>query len=287
MPARLPSPVLQMTIGALKAKLATHTGTSAADARLTLVDGSGRVVAPMDDDARPLGFYSPQDGFTIRMVDTNPHSLAATGWLDDVSKVEKYVMSDADYSAREGTYRAHAAAMRAIDPAWTAARELAARRGEAAPEGRAAPGPDFQEDEAAGLSVGARCEVSPGGRRGVIRCAGRRGKGVGRACSPRPPTHAHPSLDTHTASWAVSPRSPPASGSALSMMNPWGATMGPRPPGSGCFSARPRTARLPGPRPSPRATSPPSTSSSGRTTRCERLGLVGVELRSAGGFAKK
>ncbi len=27
------------------------------------------------------------------------------GWLEDVSKVEKYVMSDADYDAREDTYR--------------------------------------------------------------------------------------------------------------------------------------------------------------------------------------
>ena len=84
-----------MTIGALKAKLATHTGTSAADARLTLVSASG-ARSPLDDDSRPLGFYSPSDGETIRMIDTNPRSLAATGWLDDVSKVEKYVMSDAD-----------------------------------------------------------------------------------------------------------------------------------------------------------------------------------------------
>lgn len=157
-----------MTIGALKAKLATHTGTSAADARLTLVSASG-ARSPLDDDSRPLGFYSPSDGETIRMIDTNPHSLAATGWLDDVSKVEKYVMSDADYDSREGTYRAHAAAMRAIDPSWTAARELAARRGEAVPDARAEPSANFQEGDAAALAVGDRCEVAPGGRRGVIR----------------------------------------------------------------------------------------------------------------------
>ncbi len=31
--------------------------------------------------------------------------LSVQGWLEDVSKVEKYVMSDADYDAREDTYR--------------------------------------------------------------------------------------------------------------------------------------------------------------------------------------
>jgi hypothetical protein len=39
--------------------------------------------------------------------DTNPHSLSAHGWLEDTSKVAKYVMSDADYAARAGTYRAY------------------------------------------------------------------------------------------------------------------------------------------------------------------------------------
>jgi len=97
-----------MTIAALKLKLATHTGTSAEDMALTLSDGAGGAPAiPLTDPARPLGFYSPEDGATLRVTDTNPHSLAATGWLEDTSKVEKYVMSDAEYAGREGTYRAY------------------------------------------------------------------------------------------------------------------------------------------------------------------------------------
>ena len=36
---------------------------------------------------------------------TNCACLVGQGWLEDVSKVEKYVMSDADYEAREDTYR--------------------------------------------------------------------------------------------------------------------------------------------------------------------------------------
>ena len=74
---------------------------------LTLCNGGGCPPTPLTDDARPLGFYSPSDGGTLRVADTNPHSLARTGWLEDTSKVEKYVMSDAAYGSREGTYRAY------------------------------------------------------------------------------------------------------------------------------------------------------------------------------------
>ena len=38
-------------------------------------------------------------------MDTNPNSMSARGWLEDTSKVQKYVMSDAEYDARENTYR--------------------------------------------------------------------------------------------------------------------------------------------------------------------------------------
>ena len=41
----------------------------------------------------------------LHIVDTNPNSLSARGWLEDTSKVQKYVMSDAEYGARENTYR--------------------------------------------------------------------------------------------------------------------------------------------------------------------------------------
>ena len=49
----------------------------------------------MDDDQRDLGFYSPQDGYFIFVYDMNPNSL--TKELEDLSQVEKYVMSEEDY----------------------------------------------------------------------------------------------------------------------------------------------------------------------------------------------
>lgn len=39
------------------------------------------------------------------MEDNDPTSLSRSGWLEDTSKVEKYVMSEEDYAKREGTYR--------------------------------------------------------------------------------------------------------------------------------------------------------------------------------------
>lgn len=41
----------------------------------------------------------------LHIIDTDPTSLSANGWLEDTSKVEKYVMSEEDYAKRDNTYR--------------------------------------------------------------------------------------------------------------------------------------------------------------------------------------
>lgn len=41
----------------------------------------------------------------LHIVDTDPLSLSANGWLEDTSKVQKYEMSDQAYAERENTYR--------------------------------------------------------------------------------------------------------------------------------------------------------------------------------------
>ena len=41
----------------------------------------------------------------IHVVDTDASSKSAAGWLEDTSKVQKYVMSDEDYAKRENTYK--------------------------------------------------------------------------------------------------------------------------------------------------------------------------------------
>jgi tubulin-folding cofactor B len=55
--------------------------------------------------------------WTLHIVDTNPNSLSARGWLEDTSKVQKYVISEADYEARENTYRKYKQQKLKVSPA--------------------------------------------------------------------------------------------------------------------------------------------------------------------------
>ena len=192
-----------MTISALKHKLASHTGTAAEDiVRLTLLDSSGGVVAALDNEnnaTTKLGFFSPEDGFCLRFDDANPCSLAKSGWLEDTSLVEKYEMKDEDYDRREGTFREFARKRREQDPGWTLEKEMSARRNNgggggggggiavnasASASSCAASTPaaveqqqrpidaDHQKELASSIKPGERCEVNPGGKRGLVRFVG-------------------------------------------------------------------------------------------------------------------
>ena len=104
----------------------THCGTNASAMTLVLRDEEGRVLAVMGDETRPLGYYgATRDGLEMYVVDDDPNSLSANGWLEDVSKVKKYVMSDEEYERREGTYRKWKQEQLAKDPAWTLERHMA------------------------------------------------------------------------------------------------------------------------------------------------------------------
>jgi tubulin-folding cofactor B len=122
-----------MTVLRVKEKLQSHVGSSVPAMRITLRDASGAPLAALDDDTRPLGYYSPRDGFTLHVVDTDAGSASAAGWLEDVSKVAKFELSDEAYEARDNTYRKFAAEQRKADPGWTLQKELAKRRGVRAP----------------------------------------------------------------------------------------------------------------------------------------------------------
>lgn len=40
--------------------------------------------------------------YRIHILDLDPASFTASGWLEDISLVEKYTMTDEDYDKREG-----------------------------------------------------------------------------------------------------------------------------------------------------------------------------------------
>ena len=131
--------MVQMTVNSVKAKLMSHCGTSPSAMTLQLKDEHGSLVATLSSE-RMLGYYSPHDGCverrhaetckasvphctatdavltleltsgcwhrqTLHIIDTDPLSASANGWLEDTSKVQKYEMSDEAYDQRENTYR--------------------------------------------------------------------------------------------------------------------------------------------------------------------------------------
>lgn len=141
---------------------------------LELKDSQGRLVATLSDPTKKLGFFSPQDGFILHVRDLDPTSLTADGWLEDVSKVEKYVMSDADYAKRENTYRKYKESKLSEDADWTLQKEMAQRAGKETPAvSQKVTDPEFLAAEASSIQVGCRCQVSLGARRGTVRFVGK------------------------------------------------------------------------------------------------------------------
>ena len=116
-------------------------------AQLYLLDENKQMIAECDDSQK-LGYYSPYDGCTLHIVDcghhpllvpvlyasasamlqnllcllpdiphaVDPYSASAGGWLEDVSLVQKYEISEEAYNARENTYRNFKAKKLAEDP---------------------------------------------------------------------------------------------------------------------------------------------------------------------------
>ena len=119
-----------MTILRVKEKLMTHVGSNVSTMRLVLKDWDGTTVSELGDDTKMLGYYSPEDGWTIHINDIDTNSMSANGWLEDVSKVDKYIMSDQDYDTREGTYREWKKAQLAKDPTWCLEKAMAEKRGD-------------------------------------------------------------------------------------------------------------------------------------------------------------
>jgi tubulin-specific chaperone B len=143
--------------------------------RLQLKDRNGSFIAEMQDDSKKFGFYSPENGFVLHIIDTDPTSASASGWLEDVSKVEKYVMSDDKYDQRSNTYRKFKEGKLEVDPTWTIEREMAQRRGVpyVTPTTKEKHTDEDFMSEAACILVGSRCQVSPGDKRGEVKFVGK------------------------------------------------------------------------------------------------------------------
>ena len=126
---------------------------------------NGQVVCKLDDDSRPFGFYSVENGDTIHIVDTNPHSLSAGGGLEDTSLVKKYVMSDEEYNKRKNTLRAYKREQMKQDPNFKFDFNKGKKAGAGGPGGLAAVAEKenmYGAESVEGITVGSRCQVQPG-----------------------------------------------------------------------------------------------------------------------------
>ena len=165
---------LHMSVEAVKERFRCHIGTPVEHQRLILKD-SGRMICEISDNSRMLGFYSVVSGNEIHVIDTDPFSLSRNGGLTDTTLVEKYRISDENYDKRSNTIRQYIKDQRAKDPNFklkpksTPATAGAAGFSSHAP-GEAGPPPGIESVE--GITVGARCEVMPGARRGLVKFVG-------------------------------------------------------------------------------------------------------------------
>ncbi|GMH08650.1 hypothetical protein Nepgr_010490 [Nepenthes gracilis] len=147
---------LQMTLESVKEKLWKKSGTSVSSMCLELYDDTGSKIADLSDNMRPLGFYSPLDGFRLHVIDLDPSSVSSGGWLEDTSLVEKYKISEEAYDKLDGTYRKFKEKLKHQNP-MSAGNKIAA---------------NYMENLCSNIKVGDRCQVEPGEKRGVVKYVG-------------------------------------------------------------------------------------------------------------------
>lgn len=136
---------------------------------------------PMDDD-RTIASYYPQQHEVLNIIDTDPHSLAKNGGLDNTKLVKKFELTDEEYDKRPNTYRAWKKEQLAKDPNW---KPKWADLNKNKPKGDGKESKESEKDVAspdeilesleeisARIKVGNRCLISPGDRRGDVMFLG-------------------------------------------------------------------------------------------------------------------
>ena len=145
-----------------------HIGTPIEHQRLILKE-HGHQICEMSDNTKMLGFYSVVSGMEIHIIDTDPFSLSRGGGLTDASLVQKYRMDDEVYEKRKGTMREFIKKKREADPNFKLNLKGPT---DSTVISKEIPGPETVE----GITIGNRCELTPGARRGTVKFIGEIGK---------------------------------------------------------------------------------------------------------------
>jgi len=153
-----------ISVEQLKGKLEPITGIPVSNQAITLLssESNPEVIAQLNDDSKPLGFYGLRDWHVLKVEDLNP-SMSFTGQLSDVSQVEKFELSDEIYAERQDSVLAY---------------KQRHKVGRFAPKEETAK-PALQFD----VPLGSRCEIEssdPGlSKRGTVRFIGQTKFGTG------------------------------------------------------------------------------------------------------------
>lgn len=175
---------LGSTVMDLKQKLFKKNGTLIDSMELFIRNGAKGGTIYMADDSKTFEYYGGSNGCEIHIRDNDPFSISANGALEDLSLVPKYVMPDEVYDKLPNTLRAHIRKERNRDPNFklNLVDSSGARR-VYTPENEEEKKPSTPANAQNIYAVGTRCEVQPGGRRGVVKyfgpMAGLRGSWVG------------------------------------------------------------------------------------------------------------
>jgi len=156
---------LTQSIEQVKRALSSHFATPPEHMRLALRSDKGVQVADDMQDEKLLGYYGCKDDYTIHVVDLQPQTAAAhVENFDDVSKVEKFTISEEAYSKRTDNVRAFKEKM--IDQQKAELLQQGIVPAEALHD-------DSYKEAAAHIHVGNRAKCSPGDRLGTVRYVGR------------------------------------------------------------------------------------------------------------------
>lgn len=200
------------TLETLRQRIHQKTGSGQAFQHLQVISAGVKIaeIPPTAPETLQLGYFSLEHGMRIHCIDLDPHSGSSHGQYENTDLVEKYRMSDEEYEKRKGTLRDwerqqkaknanFSLRQHAKDHAAMAEAQRQAKLGLELPAGfeydengkvvrleddqvntsdgattaADAAAIEFGIDTIAHVSdVGVRCEVQPGGRRGVVAFLG-------------------------------------------------------------------------------------------------------------------
>nr|CAG4641210.1 EOG090X0DT2 [Eulimnadia texana] len=151
------------TIAELKGKLELITGASTHGMVLEVYDKHDKKVCALSNDEAMLGSYPIDDGMKIHVIDT----LHKKGEFEDVSRVQKFELSEEEYSQRSDTVKAFL--LRNKMGKYNEEEMQKKLEEEKLKE-------EEEENQGRAIQVGSRCEVSVPGqptKRGTVQFSGK------------------------------------------------------------------------------------------------------------------